>query len=114
MLKHVSGILNPQGTEAAETSQKKRDLEFASDIISGEVPLSAEDRATMRPMAIHVLETSRREVPVQTVFEKIPELFEDVVEKKVMLTNMELVALACSSSVQGLEVASRKELLGRL
>merc|ERR1712139_503168 len=45
---------------------------------------------------------------------KIPELYEDVLEGKVKLSNMELIALACSSSVQGLEVASRKELLGRL
>jgi hypothetical protein len=118
MLKHVSGILN-QGSDDQEKRAEKRarDLTFASDfieILSNDAPLSDEERATLRPMAIHVLETSRGEVPVQTVFAKIPELYEDVVEKKVELSNMELVALACSSGVQGLEVASRKELLGRL
>ena len=41
---------------------------------------------------------------VQTVFTKIPELYEDVLEDKVKLSNMELVALACSSSMHGLEV----------
>jgi hypothetical protein len=116
MLKHVSSILKPSGPEAKAESDS-RDLQFASDfmdILSQEAPLGDDERATLRPMAIHVLETSRREVPVQTVFERIPELYEDVLEGKVKLSNMELVALACSSSVQGLEVASRKDLLGRL
>jgi hypothetical protein len=117
MLKHVSGILNPSGLEPSETEQKAKDKQFASDfmdIISGEGPLGEDDRATLRPMAIHVLETSKRDLPVQTVFTKIPELYEDVLEDKVKLSNMELVALACSSSMHGLEVASRKALLGRL
>jgi hypothetical protein len=115
MLKHVSTILGTSDPEAQEKRQK--DISFAADfieILSTDVPLSEEDRATMRPMAIHVLDIARREVPVQTCFEKIPELYEDVLEGKVKLSNMELIALACSSSVQGLEVASRKELLGRL
>jgi hypothetical protein len=118
MLKHVSGILQPSGFAAdAEAEQKKRDDQFAidfMDILSQQAPLSEEEQKTLRPMAIHVLETSRREIPVQTVFEKIPELYDDVLENNVKLSNMELVALACSSGVQGLEVASRKELLRRL
>jgi hypothetical protein len=116
MLKHVSGILNPvKGKEAEE--QRQRDVQFASDfidILSSDAPLGDEERETLRPMAIHVLETSRREVPVQTVFAKIPELYDDVLDEKIELSNMELVALACTSGVQGLEVASRSKLLGRL
>jgi hypothetical protein len=115
LLKQVSGILGPKAQEADEREQ--RDLQFAldfMDIIAADAPLGEEERASMRPMAIHVLEASRKEVPVQSVFAKIPELYDDVLEGKVKLSNMELVALACSSSVQGLEVASRRELLGRL
>jgi hypothetical protein len=112
MLSHVSSILRPQ-----HAKEQERDDEFAKDlmdIISHSAPLEAEERETLRPMAIHAMTHARGQVAVALLFEKLPDLYDDVISGKITLSNTELVALCTSSAQQGLEVAGRKGLLGRL
>jgi hypothetical protein len=112
MLSHVSSILRPE-----HEKEQARDDDFAHDlmdIMAHEAPLTAQEKESLRPMAIHAMTHARAKVAVSLLFEKIPELYDDVLAGRITLRNTELVALCTASSEHGLEVACRPELLSRL
>lgn len=116
VLSQVAQILKPSAN-SIEAKQIQKDIEFANElmeILADAVPLEPSEQAQLRPMAAHALNSARGEVAVALVFEKIPALFDDVIQGTVSLSNTEIVALATASESLALEVASRPALVGRL